>query len=315
MNQGWIYTERVRANSSGQTVLNYYTQHYRHSSRAQWQARIEQGQVLLDDQRTSAAAVLKSGQHLAYQRPPWQEPQVPLEFEVLYEDGDLWAIAKPSGLPVLPGGDCLEHTLLYQMRSRYPNESPVPLHRLGRGTSGVILIAKSQQARVALSQQFRDRQLSKIYRALIGPASPSELPERFSCHYPIGKLPYAAMGYLYGHLPAIAAKAMAAHSDCHILHRRPTSTLVQVAISTGRPHQIRIHLAAAGYPLLGDPLYAVGGVPMVGGTAVASDGGYHLHSYRVRFTHPRTGKDISITATPPSILNMPAKRADWENGH
>jgi 23S rRNA pseudouridine1911/1915/1917 synthase len=295
MNQGWTYTDHLPSTAAGQSVLDYYTGQYPHSAREQWQARIEQGQILLDGQRVTQQTTLKAGQTLTYHRLPWQEPSVPLDFEVLYEDEDLWAIAKPSGLPVLPGGDCLEHTLLHQLRRRYPEETPVPVHRLGRGTSGLMLIAKSRAAREGLSAQFRARSLSKIYRALIGP---TDLPERFTCHYPIGKLPYAPMGYLHAHVP----NGLDAHSDCHILRRDPNSTLVDVSILTGRAHQIRIHLAAAGYPLLGDPLYEAGGLPAAGSSAIPSDGGYWLHAHRVRFVHPRTGKTLSITAEPPAVL-------------
>lgn len=303
MNQGWTYTDRVKPAATGQTVLDYYTQRYRHSSREVWQSRIDQGQILLDGQRVSAQTELTGGQGLSYYRLPWQEPTVPLDFEVLYEDEALWAIAKPSGLPVLPGGGFLENTVLHQMRSRYPNEEPVPVHRLGRGTSGAMLLAKSYEAREHLSRQLRVRSMRKIYRALIGPTEPVNLPARFTCRYPIGKLPYSRLGYIYGHMTA----GMAAHSDCAIVQRGFCSTLVDVSILTGRPHQIRIHLAAAGYPLLGDPLYPVGGVPLVNGSAIPGDCGYHLHAHRLRFTHPQTGQTLSVMAEPPAILR-PSER-------
>lgn len=327
MNQGWTYADSIRSATAGQTVLDYYTRRYTHSTGQQWRSRIEQGQVLLNNQSTTVHTVLAKGQTLTYHRAPWQEPEAPLNFDVLYEDDDLWAIAKPSGLPVLPGGGFLEHTLLHQLRSRYPHETPIPVHRLGRGTSGVMLIAKSQSARVVLSRQFRVRTaqavsaqsasaqsastqrpaslglnpqppLGKIYRALIGPAKPSELNDHFTCTYPIGKLPYPGLTYLYGH----SATGLASRSDCRILQRTPQSTLVEVAITTGRPHQIRIHLAAAGYPMLGDPLYTVGGTPIPGGTAMPGDCGYHLHAHTLRFTHPHTGKTLCIEAAPPPKL-------------
>ncbi len=329
MNQGWTYTDWLTATASGQTVLDYYTQRYRHSSRSLWADRIEQGQILLNGQPVSAQTVLQSGQQLTYYRLPWQEPVAPLDFDVLYEDDDLWALAKPSGLPVLPGGGFLEHTLLHQLRSRYPTETPVPVHRLGRGTSGVILVAKSQAARADLSRQFRVRTaevgrfpnqakrslpinspinspikppMEKVYRALIGPAAVSELGDRFSCTYPIGKLPYPGLSYLYGH----CAGGLAARSEVRVLARYPESTLVEVSIFTGRPHQIRIHLAAVGYPLLGDPLYAAGGIPIVRSTAIPpampGDCGYRLHAHRIRFIHPRTGQPLSIVAQPPAEL-------------
>ena len=297
-NQGWTYFDRVKAAANGQTVLDFYTHRYQHSSREEWRSRIEQGQIQLNEHSVSAHTVLQAGQTLAYVRLPWTEPAAPLDFGVLYEDEDLWAIAKPSGLPVLPGGGFLEHTLLHQMRSRYPHEAPVPVHRLGRGTSGAILVAKSQAAREMLSKQFRARSLTKIYRALVGPASVDELSDRFTCDYPIGKLSYKGLSYLYGHCKG----GLASRSEGTVLQRRPDSTLVDISIFTGRPHQIRIHLAAAGFPMLGDPLYAIGGVPIAGGRAMPGDCGYLLHAHRLRFSHPRTGKTLYVVAKPPVEL-------------
>ncbi len=281
--------------------------------------------MLLDGDRTQADTQLERGQTLSYMRSPWQEPLAPLTFEVLYEDQDLWVIDKPSGLPVLPGGGFLEHTLLHQLRVRYPNDQPIPVHRLGRGTSGAMLIAKSQAAREPLSRQFRRRTadlsnsaneiLSKTYRALVGSTTPEQLGDRFICSFPIGKLPHNRLGYIYGHLAdghltnshtdpkSIAStNSMVSRSEGTVLQRGPNSTLVSITIQTGRPHQIRIHLAAAGHPLLGDPLYPIGGIPDPRGFALPGDCGYHLHAHILRFAHPRTNQPITVTAPPPQIL-------------
>lgn len=309
MNQGWTYRDRVR--TDGETVLDYYRRRYRHSSEAEWRSRIEQGLILLAGEPVEAQQVLAKGQHLTYRRLPWEEPVVPLDFEVLYEDADVWAISKPVGLPVLPGGGCLEHTVLWLMRSRYPNDQPAPLHRLGRGTSGVMLVARSARAKSDLSRQFRVRSqrsssgiatgsMRKIYRALVGPATVSDLPDRFVCEQAIGKIPYPRLGYIYGHLEG----GLHACSKGQVLERRADSTLVEVQILTGRPHQIRIHLAAVGYPLLGDPLYGVGGVPRAEGTAIPSDCGYRLHAHRVQFDHPRSGEVVSVVASLPEDLRV-----------
>jgi len=301
-NQGWVYRDRITPTSAGQSVLSYYAYRYRHSDPEQWQARIEQGQIRLDDRLTQPHAVLQANQILSYHRLPWAEPDVPLAFEVLYEDEAFWAIAKPSGLPVLPGGKFLQHTLLHQLRARYPQETPVPLHRLGRGTSGVMLVAKSQQARQALAKQFRVRSLTKTYRTLIAPAP--ELSDRFVCTAAIGKIPYPQLGYLYACVEADHPTAKAARSDCKVLQRRANATLLAVTIPTGRPHQIRIHLAAQGYPLLGDPLYRAGGVPNLVADAIPSDCGYCLHAYRIRLVHPHTGKTLCIEAPLPESLKI-----------
>ncbi|MEL6262009.1 MAG: pseudouridine synthase [Cyanobacteria bacterium J06626_6] len=317
-NEGWTYTDAISAAAAGQSVLAFYTQRYRHSDQATWQARISAGQILLDGQPTTPHTRLARGQQLTYERSPWQEPTVPLNFPILYEDAHLWAIAKPSGLPVLPGGRFLQHTVLYQMQQRHPGEQPAPVHRLGRGTSGILLIAKSQQARAVLARQFREhttqashpksspttsptptqQTFQKTYRALIGPTTPAQFPAQLTCTYPIGKHPYPQLGYLYAHTP----NGLPAKSTCTVLQRRPTSTLLDVSIQTGRPHQIRIHLAAAGYPLLGDPLYTTRGIPYPQSAAIPSDCGYHLHAHRIQFSHPQTGKFLSIEAPPPSLL-------------
>lgn len=303
MNQGWIYRDRIAPQTAGLSVLEFYASRYRHSSREDWQQRIEAGQVQCEGQPVRCDQRLQTGQVLAYHRPPWAEPSVPLDFEVLHEDGDILAIAKPAGLPVLPGGNFLIHTLLHQLTLRYPNHPPVPVHRLGRGTSGLMLLARSPLARSVLSRQLREgtadptvpHPIRKTYRALIGPC---DLPDNFILTTPIGKVDHPVLGYVY----AASAAGLPAYSEGRILTRTKQSTLVEVTIRTGRPHQIRIHLAAAGYPLLGDPLYGVGGVPHQwqalpnGDIPVPGDIGYWLHAYCLVLPHPRTQRHLEFIA-------------------
>ena len=309
MNQGWIYRDRVPPAWVGQRLLDYYTQRYRHSSRCEWQGRIESGLVTVDGKPSHADQRLGLGQSLAYHRPPWQEPDVPLDFAVLYEDEDLIAIAKPAGLPVLPGGGFLEHTLLHQLQRRYPEATPSPIHRLGRGTSGVMVLARSALAKSGLSAQMRCStavttlapRLTKTYRALVGP---SDLPETFVVTTPIGKVPYPVLGAVYAATP----QGKVAHSEGRVLERHKAHTLLEITIRTGRPHQIRIHLAAAGYPLVNDPLYAPGGLPypvtdLNGNVPVPGDCGYWLHAHRLRLMHPRTGEVVEFVCEPPDRLD------------
>lgn len=308
LNHGWTYRDRVSPATVGQTLLDFYAQRYRHSTRQEWRDRIEAGQITVDDHPGYANQTLRAGQILAYHRPPWQEPDVPLEFSVLYEDEDVLAIAKPAGLPVLPGGGFLEHTLLHQLTLRYPDATPSPVHRLGRGTSGVMLLARSPQAKADLSQQLRQatqrqataRTFEKTYRALIGP---SDLPDTFVIETPIGQVPYAPLGHLYAATP----DGKSAYSEGRVLNRSDQHTLLAVTIHTGRPHQIRIHLASVGYPLLNDPLYAPGGLPYPVDESAESvtapgDCGYWLHAYRIQFLHPSTRLRQTIIAPPPPSL-------------
>lgn len=302
MNQGWVYRDNIGSKEVGLTVIQYYTQRYHHSSEQEWLARILSGQILLNNQLVTPETCLQPGQWLTYHRPPWKEPDVPLVFEILYQDEHFLVINKPSGLPVLPGGIFLEHTLLWQLKKQYPQEKLVPIHRLGRGTSGLMLIARSSIARSNLSQQMRHRQIRKVYQTLIGKC---ELPNQFIIDHPIGKIPYPRLGYLY----AATVNGKFAYSDCRVLKRSDHNTLLEVMILTGRPHQIRIHLATIGYPLLGDPLYTVGGIPKLNVNnnkklAVPGDCGYFLHAYQLSFSHPMSKQSMDFTCSlPQAFLN------------
>lgn len=300
MNNGWIYYDQIDRAAAGSTVLAYYTRRYDHFSAATWQQRIRQGQIRLDGIPAAAETVLQAGQKLAYHRPPWQEPDAPLEFATVYEDADLMVINKPSGLPVLPGGGFLQHTLLGQLELRYGITAPDPIHRLGRGTTGLVLLARTPAARASLSQQLRDRQMQKTYRALVQGTS---LPDRFTITTTIGKVPYPTLGYLHAATPT----GRPAESRGRVLERRLDTSLVEVDILTGRPHQIRIHMAAAGHPLWGDPLYAVGGIPYppaeaTGQLTVPGDCGYYLHALALGFTHPSSQQTMALSCPAPAIL-------------
>jgi 23S rRNA pseudouridine1911/1915/1917 synthase len=274
-------------------VLDYLTARYRHSSAAEWRARLERGRIEVDGEVASAATILRRGQLLVWSRPPWQEPDVPLSFGVLYEDDDLVAVAKPSGLPTVPAGGFLEHTLLARVRRRYPDAAPA--HRLGRGTSGLVLFARSDRARATLAAAWRTHRIEKVYHALVDGAPQTE---RFSIDTPIGPIPFPRLGSVH----AARSDGKPSLSHVRVIERRDGASLVEITIESGRPHQIRIHLAAAGFPLCGDPFYAPGGLPHSEGDALPGDTGYSLHASRLRFRHPADGRTMALECLPPAVL-------------
>ncbi len=302
-NGGFCYREQIAPAEAGRTVLAHLAARYPRASEAEWRERIDSGQVRLEDRLATNNDTLLAGQCLVWERPPWMEPDVPLATAILYEDEALLAVAKPSGLPTLPGGgEFLEHTLLALVRRRNPGASP--MHRLGRGTSGIVLFAPTAGAAVPLQAAFREQRTRKVYRTL---CSGDPAWDAFEITAPIGEVPYPPLGTLH----AALSSGRPSLSQVTVLERREGACLVEVEILTGRPHQIRIHLAHAGHPLVGDPLYGPGGLPLPGTTALPGDLGYLLHAHRVELEHPRTGARLSIQCHPPPAL----RNSKADGGH
>ncbi|GGS42805.1 RluA family pseudouridine synthase [Deinococcus knuensis] len=290
-NNGFAFRSQVR--TGGESVLAFLTREYRHSDEATWAARLAAGEVEVRGVQARGDEVLRAGDVVVWHRPPWREAAAPLDYAVLLEDDALVAVSKPSGLPTLPGAGFLTHTLLTQVRLRYPGASP--LHRLGRGTSGVVLFARTGAAGAALSRAWREHEVQKVYRAL-GVGVPEW--DTLDIRTPIGPVTHPRLGSVF----AASADGKASRSVATVRERRDRSTLFDVEIHTGRPHQIRIHLAAAGHPLVGDPLYGVGGGPLRGLPGLPGDLGYALHAWTLRFRHPVTGQPVRVEAPPPPDL-------------
>lgn len=288
MNDGFRYAESVGVPDAGRSLLSHLTARYAHSTGAEWAARIAGGLVIVDGRACAPETLLRSGQTVAWNRPPWEEPAAPLGFAVLHEDAAVLAVSKPAGLPTLPGAGFLEHTLLHQVRRRFPSAAPV--HRLGRWTSGVVLFALGRDAARSLERAWRERRVLKVYRAVVDgrPALDS-----FAVEVPIGPVPHPGLGTVHAASPS----GRPARSAVSVLERRGRTSLVEVRIETGRPHQIRIHMAACGHPLAGDPLYAAGGGARPG--AVPGDGGYLLHALRLGLPHPATGNPFEAACPLP----------------
>jgi len=348
LNDGWAYRDRVTASTlsladllpaaavPGLPISAYYAARYAHSDRQVWGQRLAAGEIWRNGQQLWGDVALAAGDLLVWHRPPWQEAAVPVLPGPLFDDGDLVVFDKPSGLSVLPAGGFVRHTVLGQLEAQVQageldaaSGIPRPVHRLGRYTSGLLVCARTSDARAWLSAQLRKstaaadsapepeasdfaaataavtaaataavplekharnragclRGCTKVYRALLAPpqhGSPLAglaVGQTLVITTSVGRQPHPRLGAIWCAAAPADPCALPACSRFSLLAVRPDGCLVEVAIATGRPHQIRIHAAAGGAPLLGDPLYQAGGLAHA--DALPGDGGYRLHAHRI----------------------------------
>jgi 23S rRNA pseudouridine1911/1915/1917 synthase len=288
-NQGFVYRTRVTTDSAGSTVLAFHVARYRHSDETAWRAAIEAGRVLVNGRPATADAVLRPGDELTFHRAPWAEPAAPESFDVAFEDEHVLVLVKPAGLQVLPAGPFSARTLLSLVRASHPSRvAAAPAHRLGRGTSGLIAFGKTELARASLARQFREQTPVKTYLAWV---EGNGLPTSFTARQPIARV---AHGPLTIHVAAEEGRASL--TRVRVLRRERERTLVAAQPITGRPDQIRIHLAAAGAPIVGEPLFGTGGVPK--SDAPPGLGGYRLHAAGLKLVHPATAVLITLRSLP-----------------
>jgi 23S rRNA pseudouridine1911/1915/1917 synthase len=311
LNGGHAYRDRI--DRPWPSLVGYYAAHYGHSGEPMWRQRLAAGEIQRNGQRLRADGPLRAGDQLVWHRPPWQEAAVPVLHRgaIVVDDGDLLVLNKPSGLPVLPAGGFLRHTLLAQLEGLVQG-APRPVHRLGRSTSGLLVCARRPATRAWLSAQLRDStrieaataspggSCQKLYRALTASLPATWKPgSTQTVATPIGRRPHPLLGEIWCGLSAGEADGLPARSRFTLLERRPEACLVEVAIATGRPHQIRIHAACLGAPLLGDPLYGAGGQACP--EALPGDAGYQLHAHRLQLRRP-DGSGLELEAPPPPEL-------------
>jgi 23S rRNA pseudouridine1911/1915/1917 synthase len=274
-------------------------------SRSQFQRLIKEHRVLVDGHPAKANQQVKTGQAVVLDVPepidPAPAPE-PLELPILYQDADLIVVDKPAGMVVHPAAGHQSGTLVNALLHHIDDLSgiggekrPGIVHRLDRGTSGLMVVAKHDAAHEELSRQFQDREVEKEYLALVwGVVQAGRRIDE-----PIGRDPV--------NRKKMSARARRSREAVTRIvraeHLNPAVTLAQIAIHTGRTHQIRVHLSAIGHPIVGDSLY--GGVHRrVAGDirAVMHLQRPFLHAAHLVFKHPADGRRMEFLSPLPSDL-------------
>lgn len=212
----------------------------------------------------------------------------PIQLDVVYEDPDIAIINKPAGMVVHPAPGHYTGTLVHALLGRGGDWSAVGgasrpgiVHRLDKGTSGLIVVARNDLSHRALSSQLKDRMLSRTYLAIVRGRVKTDAGE---LEGPIGRHPKERKRM------AVVAGGRFARTRYQVVERKRTHTLLRCDLDTGRTHQIRVHLAAFGHPVAGDTEY---------GDREPGLERPMLHAWRLRLRHPRTGAEMNFEAPPP----------------
>jgi 23S rRNA pseudouridine1911/1915/1917 synthase len=295
----------VPPESEGVRLDRFLTSVLGDQSRSQIQRLIKDGHVHVGGRTAKPNQPVKTGVSVSVEIPEPADP-VPqpesLPLPILYQDPDLVVVDKPAGMVVHPAaghaGGTLVNALLHHVDDLSGiggEKRPGIVHRLDRGTSGLMVVAKHDQAHDELSRQFHDREVEKEYTALVW----GEVMAGRRIDAPIGRDP--------ANRKKMSARARRSREAVTRIvgaeHFGRALTLVRVAIHTGRTHQIRVHLSAIGHPVVGDPLY--GGVHrrMSGGVrAVTHLDRPFLHASRLSFSHPGDGRRMTFESELPADL-------------
>jgi len=330
----------VPTEAAGQRLDQFLTSQLEGVSRSRVQLLMDQGDVLVNGEREKPSMKLRGGEKIAITGEPHPAPlkataeDIPLD--LIYEDGDLAVVNKPAGMMVHAGAGqsedarsrgTLVNALLYRFKalsSTGGDLRPGIVHRLDKDTSGLIVVAKNDRAHAALGEMFAGRRIKKTYIALVQGAVERA---RGTINAGVGRDPVRRTRMTAQ--PNENARTAVSNYEVvrRLANRFGKFTLVRVRIETGRTHQIRVHMASIGHPVVGDTLYGGAGqlTDQVASQAAQSKaarrkaeperlklGRNFLHAARLEFTHPITGKLLQLEAPLPDELERFLERLEAE---
>jgi tRNA pseudouridine32 synthase/23S rRNA pseudouridine746 synthase len=232
------------------TVLEFLIDRYPGVESETWLSRMAHGEVVDEDgQRLNAESIYRAGACIFYYRELETEPQIPFSESIIYEDENLLVVDKPHFLPVVPAGRFLHETLLVRLRNQGHPDSIVPVHRLDRETAGIVLFSRNHETRGSFTALFRDRKVEKVYEAM-APA----LRESESLRLPTTRRSRIVRGEPFFRMREADGEPNA-ETSIELLERTGDVARYQLRPLTGKKHQLRVHMAALGIPILNDRLY------------------------------------------------------------
>lgn len=257
--------------------------------------QIKNGQILVNGEAKKAKYAVKEGDVISYEVP---EPEVVeyvaenLPLEIVYQDEDVAVVNKPQGMVVHPSAGHTSGTLVNALMYHIKDLSgingvlrPGIVHRIDKDTSGLLMIAKNDQAHLSLADELKNKKSLRKYWAIVHGNLPND---RGVIEAPIGRSEKDRKKQ------AVTAKGKPALTRFQVLERFGDYTLVELQLETGRTHQIRVHMAYIGHPVAGDEVY--------GPRKTLKGHGQFLHARTLGFTHPRTGEVLEFTAEAPAIF-------------
>ena len=257
--------------------------------------QIKNGQILVNGLAKKAKYAVKEGDVISYEVP---EPEVveyvaeDLPLEIVYQDEDVAVVNKPQGMVVHPSAGHTTGTLVNALMYHIKDLSgingvlrPGIVHRIDKDTSGLLMIAKNDQAHLSLADELKNKKSLRKYWAIVHGNLPND---RGVIEAPIGRSEKDRKKQ------AVTAKGKPALTRFQVLERFGDYTLVELQLETGRTHQIRVHMAYIGHPVAGDEIY--------GPRKTLKGHGQFLHARTLGFTHPRTGEVLEFTAEAPAIF-------------
>lgn len=270
------------ADSDGERLDKFLDARCPDLSRSRIQALITEGNATLDGKAAKSSAKVQSGQSVVLHIPdPVESALLPqsIPLSIVHEDSDLLVVDKPAGMTVHPAPGHPDGTLVNAVLAHCPDlqgiggtTRPGIVHRLDKDTSGLMVVAKNDRAHRSLSDQLKAREFTKAYIALThGSVTPAEA----IIDAPIGR------SNANRQRMAVAERGREAVTRYRVLCHYPAHTLVEIRPTTGRTHQIRVHFASLGYPLVGDSTY---------GKPDARLSRHFLHASTLGFTHPAGGE-------------------------